>query len=600
MTNKNSLTLSLFNAVISQQSSGLPEFVPEFGVFIPSDSAYAADEIKSYLENRKLSGDELNKTFYKSWERVQKSDRFTLLVDQIFHYMSTHGTNKECDIYIPDDVLEIPNLKLGVSVINAISEELVIDKCLALLCSGIALKEDTLNDVFSLLDMLDYQFTGNEGIRNKEANILIADKFKIYPEVPEEFLRYVLFKSIESTSLVKSDDTVTQIKSSQFDVSVMFKSYGLKRIAPVFNRFKPLFLAFKSSNANNSSVINKIVKLSKTLHAPMVSNPLNMVSFMKLADADMHWLSNATVYALFKALSACYTRMNGQDSFVYRVRNGKSWTKAKSVNIEVCSHNYSLILNHLKTRIDGQGRTVFIPSNITYALPTSEKLFVGNIPTGTKFTGKALAAGVYWKDSWGASDLDVSGLNIGGKIGWNANYNDEDHGLTYSGDLTSAPNGAVEYLHIADGIAETPTLVMNSVYDGDPTAEYKIIIGEGDDVTRHYMMSPNKVIAEIKTASVQKSTVLGMIMPEKDGLNSFVLLNFGAGNAHIAGDSEVTRLSTKALYQQWNNALSLNMLLVEFGFVVKNTIDEENKELIIDFNLKPDILTKSSFIDLFN
>jgi hypothetical protein len=30
---------------------------------------------------------------------------------------------------------------------------------------------------------------------------------------------------------------------------------------------------------------------------------------------------------LFKALSACYSRMYGQDTFVYRIRNGKSWVK---------------------------------------------------------------------------------------------------------------------------------------------------------------------------------------------------------------------------------------------------------------------------------
>lgn len=176
---------------------------------------------------------------------------------------------------------------------------------------------------------------------------------------------------------------------------------------------------------------------------------------------------------------------------------------------------------------------------------------------------------------------------------------DEAHGLTYSGDLTSAPNGAVEYLHIADGIAKTPTLVMNNVWSGESTSGYKIVIGEGSDVSRNYMMDPNKVLAEIKTTSVQKNTVLGLIMAEKNGLNSFTLLNFGAGSAHVSGNSDTTTLATKALHQQWSNPLSLNELLVTLGFNVIYDKTDENQYLSVDFNLEFDRITKSTFIDLF-
>ena len=62
--------------------------------------------------------------------------------------------------------------------------------------------------------------------------------------------------------------------------------------------------------------------------------------------------------------------------------------------------------------------------------------------------GEKLAAGIYWEDKWGANDLDLSGLNISGKIGWNSDYYNENRSIIYSGDLTEAANGAVEYLHI--------------------------------------------------------------------------------------------------------------------------------------------------------
>jgi hypothetical protein len=599
MKNTNSTILKLFNGVLASKTEGTPEFIQEFGTFISSDAAYACAEIKEHLKNLKLSGNDLNKTFYKSWDTVKNSSDLEIRIDQLFHYMSTYGTNHEGEVYIPEQVLNIPDLKLKVCVISSLTEEQVIARCLDILCSGIALHEDTLKEIFNLLNNLKYAFTGKEGIRNKEANILIADKFNIFPESPEEFLRYVLFKTTDSTSLVKSADTIALIKESKKDVSSLFADFGVKKLASVFNRFKLLFLAFKSANSNNSKIINKIAKLSKTLHKPMVSNPLNAVTFSKLTSDDEHWLDNATTFALFKSLSACYTRINGQDSFVYRVRNGKSWTRKGEVNLDVCRFNYTLILEHLKGRVKGEGRNVFIPENIVYALPTSEKLFVGNIPTGTKFLGEKLAAGIYWETSWGADDLDLSGLNIGGKIGWNSTFNDAEHGLTYSGDVTDAHNGAAEYMHIESGHSNTPTLVMNNVYHGDAETKYKIVVGEAPKVSENHMMNPNELIIEVMTQSVQKNTILGLIMAEKNNMNSFTLLNFGAGTTQVSGDTEINNLAMTALFQQWSNSLSLNEILTTLGFNVYHEKTLDNQELMFDFNLEVDKLTKSTFIELF-
>ncbi len=327
----------------------------------------------------------------------------------------------------------------------------------------------------------------------------------------------------------------------------------------------------------------------------MITNPLNTATQTELTEDNLHWLDNATVYALFKALSACYTRIKGQSSFVYRIRNGKSWTKHGDTNIEVCKTNYNVILNHLKSRIKGN-KTILVPYNISYALPTSEKMFVGNIPTGTKVFGEKLASGVYWENSWGATDIDLSGLNIAGKIGWNSEYRQRSQGLTYSGDLTNAQNGAVEYLY-AKNVSKEPTLVMSNVYSGEADCGYKIIVGKGDNVSRQYMMNPNNVIFEVKTNSVQKNTVLGLINDEGNNINSFTLLNFGAGNARVSGNSEVSTMATKALYEQWKNPLSLKDVLLELGY---NVVTEKSSDLKIDFDLSIDKLTKNTFIEIFS
>lgn len=218
-------------------------------------------------------------------------------------------------------------------------------------------------------------------------------------------------------------------------------------------------------------------------------------------------------------------------------------------------------------------------------------MYVGNIPTGSKFYGQSLAVGVYWENEWGAHDLDLSGLNIGGKVGWNAQYQQGHGSLIYSGDMTNAPNGAVEYLYAQNGLAE-PTLVKNNVYSGDATCEYKIIVGKGDQVDYNYMMNPENLFMETRCQSVQRQTILGMLVPEADQ-QCFIILNMGAGESRVSGNSEVSINATKALYQQWSNPLSFREMVVELG----GELVKDKTEADFDFSL--DQLQEDSFMKVF-
>ena len=411
--------------------------------------------------------------------------------------------------------------------------------------------------------------------------------YGVMPKDTMEFFRYIIYRITGETLLIKSDEVIQAIEKSKYNPGVQFEQFGLEKLAVIFNRFKPLFLAFKSKCAKT---INKISKLSKKHHKPLVVNPLNLVTSIFITAKDKHWLDNATPFALFKALSACHTRMQGQYAFAYRIRNGKSFVKTNT-NSGVVWSNYEFLLDYLKDRFKLNGKKVFLPIDVAYALPTSEKMYVGNIPTGSKFYGDALAVGVYWENQWGAYDLDLSGLNIGGKVGWNSAYKQGKGQLMYSGDITDAPNGAVEYLYAQNGLNE-PTLVKNNVYSGDGNCEYKIIVGKGDKVDYDYMMNPNNLFVETKCQSVQRQTVLGMLLPEK-GRQCFVLLNFGAGESRVSGNSELSILATKALYQQWSNPISFRELISELGAEIVS-----NKEQA-DYNFALDALQKDSFLKIF-
>ena len=594
------LTLELFNAVIAKpEYKNRPYVDNTYGLIIPAGARYAKNDIIAFARDSKLSGEDLNKTFYNSWNTIKTSSRFELYLDQISHYLSTYGTNFRGEMYIPRTVVELPNVKLKYKVIDALSKSEMIERALDLLRSGMALKSETLTDVLSLVDNLGYTFTGNEGIRNKEAIVMIADRFAVYPESAEEILRYIVFKATGETLLIKNGKTIAALKASSFNPAYVFNKVGYEKMATIFNRYKPLFLAFKPKCG---SVINKISKLSKTHHKPMVQNPLNLVTSRKLKKSELHWLDNATPYALFKALSALHNRIEGQTTFAFKVRNGKSYMKdlpTDSANVIIWKKNFSRILKFLKEKFDFSDKLFHIPEKIEYALPTSEKLFVGNIPTGTKFTANKLAAGIYWKNSWGASDLDLSGMNVGGKVGWNSAYR-QGQSLFYSGDITNAPNGAVEYLQVKHHLS-APTLVMNNVYSGSAESGYKIVVGKGANVSKDYMMNPNKVWAEIKCNSIQKQTILGMMIPNDDQTVSFMIMNMGAGNAHVSGSSNTTNLATKALFQEWKNPYSFNTLVAELGGTIINTLDdvtEENIDSVVDLTVNA--LAKDTFTKLFS
>lgn len=578
-------SLKLFNAVLAKPATNLVVNT-DLGFVIEREAAWAEKDIVSFYEAERLSGNDLNKTFHKSWKKILESTREELAIHQIFHYLSTYGTDFTGEIYIPNEVLNIPD-DLSLKVIKAYTRDEMIEKSLGMLRSGIALKDETINDLIGILDELGHQFTGKEGIQNKEAMVKIAELFHVYPESPVEFLRFIIYRATGEALLIKSPEVIQAIKDSKFNPSMILKGYGLEKLAQVFNRFKPIFLSFKNKCPKT---INKISRLSKYHHKPMVENPLNHVTHRLLTDEDKAWLDNATPYALFRAMQACHSRAKGQTDFVYRIRNGKSWV-AKDLAFEKArKRNLKLLKEYLASRFDFTGKTIYFPEDIEYALPISEKMFVGNLPTGTKIYGERLAVGLYWENDWGARDIDISGLNIGGKVGWNSVYNQSDN-LLYSGDITNAPNGAVEYLH-ASGMNIPPTLLMANIYSGETDCGYKLIAGKGADISREYMMDPKSVMLEVKCQSVQKQNVVGMFLPE-DKRIVFVVLNFGAGNVRVSGNSPLTSTATSALYHQWKDQLTLKSVCKELGA----TVTDKTKA---DIDLSLETLEKDTFIGMFN
>lgn len=598
MNKLNQKTLKLFKGILINKESSINDddlgiFIQDHGVYIPKEIDNQINDIREFINENYLNSNDLNKTFHKSWNKIKNSSSFNLYMHKMLHYLSYNTKSTTGYIYIPNEELEIPTDNFEVLVINAYTKEELISDTLKLIESGIALKTETIEDALFILDQLNYEFENTKNIKNKEALILIADKYSIYPEKPEEFLRYIIYKMTGKTLLIKNINLINLIKESNKPVDIFFNKYDLEKISTIFNRFKPLFLAIKKSHKNNKNIINKISKLSKSNHKPLVSNPLNLVTKEKLKQKDLNWLKTSNIFNLFKALCACKERINKQEFYIYSIRNGKYFVKESKLNLEVVNYNYNFLLSYIKEIYNFNGKKIYIPLNVKYAIPTSEKMFMGDIPIGTKITAKQIAAGIYWENDWGANDLDLSGINISGqKVGWDASYNNK--GLLYSGDMRYAENGAVEYLYAEKDCSFDNSLIYMNVFSGKTDCKYKIIVGEGDNIDKKYMMNPKNLALEIKMESEKRQNIIGLFLKEKNNENSFVVLNIKVGNIAVSKSDEKSEMILKSLENKWKNYLYLNDILKILGADIVNNIDND-----IDIDLSLNKMNKVKLINLF-
>ncbi|MEM1120797.1 MAG: hypothetical protein AAGJ18_10140 [Bacteroidota bacterium] len=588
------LSLQLFNAVPQGKASKISQKNSlKYGVFIDEKAAYATTAILDYFAKNKLSGEQLNATFHKSWKTIKNSSRETLLLHQILHYCTTYGSNFKSDfIYIPVEELQIPELKqLPIRVIRGVEKQELLDKCLAMLSSGVALGEDTVDQLLELLGLLGYRFTSVDTIKNKEALVKIIAKTGIYPTQPTEFLRYLVYLATDSTLLIKSPLVMEAIKEKRLNITAHLRHYGLEKCATIFNRFKPIWLAFKANKAN-VTFINKISKLSKTLHQPMPVDVLNTLTSQVYSKEEVKAaLKKVNNFRKVRLLYALNTRLSFANAYLYKIRNGKSFAKMGTTKLEwtYFEEMYQLIYQDLVDSLAVKGMRIKYPGFIDYALPASEKMFVGNVPVGTKITARKLVSGVYWENAWGARDLDLSALSLSGKVGWNDAY--QGQGLLYSGDMTDAKNGATELLYTDSKIVE-PSLSQLNIYNGEVNCKFKMVIGQADKIEQNYTFNPNELLLEVETSMKSKQQILGLFMPEKDNKMSFTLVNTGLGNISVSGRSENSDNARNALYFQYVCPISFRQLLQDAGAIL---VEKEGE---IDLDLSPQQLQKDTLMNL--
>lgn len=580
--------------------------------------------INEIVDEIGLSPEQMNSSFHKSWKKVRDAPIFQLVTEQLFHYITTYGYERmgvfdHNTVFIPNEKLDVPELKDGIrlTVIKGYTQKQLKEKLLKIVNSGIALK--SVDEVVEVAKYCGFKESEVVQIKNKEVRARLYLELQLTPQNPADFLRLVLYVAIDRTLLINSKGTIELIKETEKDVTDFFEHYdeefGYKRLAEIFQRFKPLFLAFKT-NETMIPIINKIGHLSPKYHKTMPQSFLNNITAMlkkregKITTAKLNEeLDKVNIFRKIRLAQSLRYRITGCKSIMYKIRNGKAFaTEMEFDNIDGAKKTYGIILKSIAKDLKHlKGKEFYIPENFTYALPATEKQFTGNIPSGSYVTvGKDMIFGVHWENVKGKRiDLDLSAQSLQhGKVGWDASYRTGNKSILFSGDITDAPNGASELFYISNAYEDTVLLNLNYFnfgrgysYDGDGDTEvsvpFKIMVAEEhpNRFGKKYTIDPNHMKCIVKSEINVKQKIIGL-GTVKDGECRFYFSETAIGDSITVKGHKYITLARDYLANFSTNQITLNEVLDLVGAKI---VTESTKKSI---DLSPEALEKDTFINL--
>lgn len=562
--------------------------------------------------------EQLNAAFHKSFATVRDAPLRRLVAQQIVHYLSTYGMEAlglhDADaVFIPGERLDAPQLAEGVRlvVIRGLTPADLKRELLALLATGAALGEREVAAALEVAALVGLDADEVAGVRNREVRAGLYAHLGLVPRDPVEFLRHVVFRATGRALLIKNAAALGGIRGGDLSLAVAdFRAYqrlfGLARLAEVFYRFKPIFLAFRAHPSLRMTV-NAIRRLAPTHHRPLPPDRLNGVAAdlaRRGADAlaDLPGLlAGASTLRKVRLAQALHFRAHFAESVVYTVRNGRAWAapfgyparrEARLARDLVLAS----IAEDLAPRV--AGRRVFIPAAVRYGLPATGKQFTGVLPSGTAVAAdEDMVVGIHWEDQAGTRiDLDLSLVGVDGKIGWDGRYRDAARGIYFSGDVTSAPppRGASELFHLGAGVTGTWLLFVNYFnHDEAVPAPCRVFVASArrEEIGRDYLIDPSRILASGETVVSGKQKLLGIVVAGGAGARfHFAEADLGRGiSAGLTAHAERVR---RYLAARAADPLALNDLLVAAGAVVVGSAAEA------DLDLAPEALDAATILGL--
>lgn len=510
----NSQYFNIFGRVIKDDSlkvsfKDMNSYSYFLGILVPESLCY------QWLLDELLKRDiDYNSTFYKSWEDIQSKSRQELWLDQLKHYVSTYGTDFQGEAWTPNDSdKDYQPIIKELKVLEGVTKEEALSDIKQLAYSNIAFSNEVLGFLIEFKDQLEV-----DKIQNRTLKMNCIDENYQFKD-GQECLNYILYKYFGIQMLVKNLDTLGRIASTGTNLGL---EYLIKKneniLASVFYRNKDVFIRLKG--VISPQEINRIRKLAKKYHKPMSKSV--WLRLNEISEEERQELFDRT--PIFKLVQMYNTLTNPTGYYI--IRNGKAFyreSRTREVSYQVVQQLLFTIINKVP-----KVESVSLPKGISLAMPTSEKNFIGDIPLGSYVdcSDKNTMVGIYWKNDWGARDLDLHVKTIdGSNIGWNAEYV-KDGDILFSGDMTDAPTGASEVMWFKKEPIES--IVSVCKYYGDDTYHYDMFIAqeEATDFKENYMVNPNNVVYKARIALEGKSDVtLGYFND-----NKFVFHSCNVGN----------------------------------------------------------------------
>lgn len=580
--------------------------------------------------------EEWNATFHKSIGTVLDTPIEVLVVQQIIHYITTYGFEElgiydKDTVYFPKEKLEIPELEgtVPLVVINSMTEEVLKERLMKLLTSGIALSKQTIDDIMELSDYIDLDMV--DDVKNREVKIALYEKYHIVPGNNLDFLRYLINKLTGETLLIKNNGMIQKIKLA--DNKVVYselkgyltlsgyyednrfkkvsryntpKTTGYEVMAQIFLRYKDLFLAMKRQDSDRYSkqinkMINKLSKLSKIYHKPLKPNVLDQLTQIKTPEEYLakkndilKALDEVTTFREIRILNSLkFRQFSEKDDIVYKIRNGKAFVNKMSnpkKDGKVFKDMYIMIANHLSNRLKPKvdGKTIYVPDNFHYVAPTTEKQFNGNIPEGSYIEiprTKNMVVGVHWNNlprkykgkeiDDKRVDLDLHMQNKDHQFGWNTGYRSGSGSVAYSGDVTDAAgeNGATEVMYIGNKVEDSAFLLtLNKFTRNKAEVPFEFIIGaiEDDEVHRNYVVNPNEIVLKIDNkfeydGDKYENEKTLGLVMVTKDTIRFYFNDFSLGDSNVTGQTSITQGAYSYLTQYGLYQIQLDKLLVSAG-----------------------------------
>ena len=495
---------------------------------------------------------------------------------------------------------------------------------MTLLSSGIALSKETIEDIMTLSDYIPRDRF--DEIKNKEIRIALYDKYNIVPKNNVEFLRYMIYKLTGSTLLIKNQQSIKALKQCDKEqIYNLLQSYltntpnGYIKLAEIFLRYKDLFLALKRPlsdmydikdkqiNMYINSAINKISKLSKKYHKPLDNNILDRLSNIK--DLTIYNLGKSAInsaitetnsFRLIRILNGLKYRLscNSDDAIVYKIRNGKAYVSELE---KAMTEEQQVVINDIITNIEVElasriknklkDKIVYIPENVVYTLPQSEKQFNGNIPEGSYIEVKKdddMLVGVHWKNFEDERiDLDLHMQNKSEQYGWNTSYRSESENFYFSGDVTDAvlPKGATEVFYIGKSCENKAFLLtLNDYTRNKRDIPYDLIFAKSDisRIEKNHTIDPNNILYVIHNTfeAEENEKTIGLVKIDSNSIRLY-FNDFSLGRSIVTRQTNVIQNSYSYLNKYTDIQYKLNDLLTKASITVINK-PEYSKEVYFE------------------